>query len=97
MPGEPKNIVLLRLVRALKAFRAMRMVRTFWPECAAEFPSVSGGCGRDCQALFWAYFWGVFFLCQIETDMGDMGVLAKSEVDDHSEDTKGIEQGAGGW
>lgn len=26
--GEPKNIVLLRLVRALKAFRAMRMVRT---------------------------------------------------------------------
>ena len=25
--------------------------------------------------------------------MGDMGVLAKSEVDDHSEDTKGIEQG----
>ena len=26
--GEPKNIMLLRLVRALKAFRAMRMVRT---------------------------------------------------------------------
>lgn len=26
--GEHKNIVLLRLVRAMKAFRAMRMVRT---------------------------------------------------------------------
>ena len=58
VPGEPKNIVLLRLVRALKAFRAMRMVRTFWPECGAEFPSVSGGCGSDCH---FGHIFGVFF------------------------------------
>lgn len=58
VPGEPKNIVLLRLVRALKAFRAMRMVRTFWPECGAEFPSVSGGCGSDCH---FGHIFGVLF------------------------------------
>ena len=45
-----------------------------------------GGC------VFWAYFWGGFFLYRTETDMGDMGVSAKSEVDVRSED-RGLNKG----
>lgn len=56
-----------------------------------------GGLWPWLPSLILGIFLGCFFLCQIETDMGDMEVLAKSEVDDHSEDTKGIERGAGGW
>ncbi len=48
------------------------------------------------KSILGLFLW-CFFLYRLETDMGDMGVLAKSEVDIHSEDANGIEQGAGGW